>query len=198
MGTPEREADTARGGSMKKIRNGLLGLLVLAGSALTAGCMPARPATTGDLAERVYSDMRSISEGAQRYRAQHGALPEGNFWQLRSTLVLGGYIKEYPNPPAAIFAKEPIDYRIDPQYDTMDTGPDPDVAIAVWGLKDMVCEEYNRRYASDNSGATIFDWEANGKKYPGEAIGKHMTTYAIKWTTDAVDDCEINWVVEYR
>lgn len=183
---------------MKRVRNGLLRLVVLTGSALTAGCLPGHAPTTEDLAEAIHKDMRSISEAVHSYKVEHGSLPEGDFWKVRSALVLGGHIKDFPTPPAAIFSRNPVDYRIDAQYDTMDAGPDSDAAIAVWGLRDAVCVEYNRRYASDTLGPSVYDWQGRGKQYPGEVIGTHIQTYAIKWTSDAVDDCEIEWVVEYR
>lgn len=183
---------------MKKFKNCLLGLTILTGSALMVGCLPGFAPSTEDLAEKIHNDMRVISEAVHSYKAEHGAYPEGTFWKVRSVLVLGGYIEDFPTPPASIFAQQPRNYEISPEYDTMDSGPVKDAAIVVFGLKDEVCREYNRLYASDNSGPTIYDWEARGKQYPGEAIGTHMKTYAIKWNSDAVDDCEIEWVVEYR
>lgn len=162
-----------------------------------AGCPGLLP-TTEDLALKTYNDMRTIAEAVERYKRDHGALPAGDFHHARAALVLGGYIKNYPSPHPTIFAKKPMDYRVDPRYDKMDAGSTYDAAVVVWGLKDEFCREFNDRYSSDNSGPTIYDWEAKGKKYPGETIGRHMTTYAIKWESDAVDDCEVEWVVEYR
>ncbi len=165
---------------------------------LFSGCQPAKPSSTAVLAEQIYLDLQTINAGAQEYITEHGSLPPGSFWQARATLVLEGYITDYPTPPPAAFTGKLIDYRLDPEYGKMDTGKTPDAAIAVWGIKDDICREYNRRYAGDEIGPEIFDWEAKGKKYPGEAIGRHIKTYAIKWDSDAVDGCEIEWVIKYR
>lgn len=172
--------------------------MILATTILLSGCQPAKLTTPADLTEKIHLDLQTINAGAQKYIAEHGDLPPGNFWKSRATLVLEGYIPDYPTPPPAIFAGEPMDYRFDPNYGNIDAGKTPDAAVAVWGLKDEICREYNRRYAGDEVGAEIFDWTASGKKYPGEAIGRHITTYSIKWESDAVDDCEIEWVVQYR
>jgi hypothetical protein len=183
---------------MKAITPGNYFISLVIAAVLLSGCQPASLTTPADLSEKIYLDLQAINAGAQRYISEHGDLPPGNFWKSRATLVLEGYIQDYPTPPSAIFAGEPMDYRFDPNYGNIDAGDTLDAAIAVWGLKDEICREYNRRYAGDEVGAEIFDWKANGKKYPGEAIGRHITTYAIKWESDAVDDCEIEWVVKYR
>lgn len=165
---------------------------------LIAGCQSAMTSSRSDLAEQVHQDLKTINASAQEYKKDYGRLPGGNFWEARAALVLEGYITHYPTPPSAIFSEEPMDYRLDPGYGKMDAGDTPDATIAIWGLKDAICRDYNRRYATEGIGEEIFDWQAQGKKYPGEAIGRHITTYAIKWESDAVNDCEINWVVEYR
>lgn len=183
---------------MKPSTQGLLGALALAGTVFMAGCLPSRPPSVEKLAEQVHRDMQAIGEAALSYRNEHGAMPEGDFWKVRSALVLGGHIANYPTPPAAVFASEPMDYRIDNQYDAMDAGPAADAAVVVWGLRDAVCAAYNAQYAGVPSPPPIYDWEAMGKRYPGEAIGPHLRTYAIKWSSATVDDCEIEWVVEYR
>lgn len=35
-------------------------------------------------------------------------------------------------------------------------------------------------------------------KYPGRTIGRHMKVYAFKWESRAVDNGEIEWVLDYR
>lgn len=184
---------------MKISKQTLLKLAVISATMLAAGCAPARPSTPEDQAQRVYKDMRAINKVAQRYIKKHGALPEGGARNARAQLFTETFFStKFPTAPAEIFTTKPMDYQLTPEYDPMDAGRIPDAAIAVWGLKDSVCREYNRRFASDKSGPIIYDYEANAKRYPGESIGRQMITYAIKWETADIDDCEIEWVVEYR
>jgi len=62
-----------------------------------------------------------------------------------------------------------------------------------------VCEEFVRRYASPGFGDTVYDFQAAGKRYPGQVIGKHIKIYAIDWSAgDFSEDCDIYWVVQYR
>ncbi len=181
---------------MIKIRTGLTGLLVLTALTLTSGCMPASPEGHAD---RIYKQMKSIHEAATDYQNDHGSLPAGNFLAVKKGLISDGYIKSFPIPLPSVFGKPYAEgYRIDPGYGTADAGPNPDTIITLWGLKDLICMAFNNRYSSNQSGLTIFDYEAAGKKWPGEAIGDNMLIYAIKWKTDAVDDCEVNWVFEYN
>jgi hypothetical protein len=181
---------------MVKIRTGLTGLLVLTALTLTSGCMPASPEGHADL---IYKQMKSIHEAATDYQNDHGGLPTGDFFAVKETLITDRYIKSYPQPLPSIFGEpNPEGYRFDPRYDTVDAGMSPDAVIALWGLKDEICKAFNNRYSSNQSGPTIFDWEAAGKKYPGEAIGTNMLIYAIKWKTNSIDDCEVNWVLEYQ
>jgi hypothetical protein len=187
---------------MKRTKKALLELVVISGALLTAGCIPGHPLTPEDQAQRVYKDMQSINNVAQRYISKNGDLPADSAGGTRALLFTNAtktfFSTKFPTPPPEIFSTKPMDYQLTPQYDRMDAGKIHDTAIAVWGLKDSVCREYNRRFASDKSGPIIYDYEANGKRYPGESIGRQMITYAIKWKTADIDDCEINWVVEYR
>ncbi len=180
---------------MKRPKKALLELVVIAGAMLTAGCIPGHPLTVEDQAQKVYNDMRKINNTAQKYIKKHGDLPAGS---ARSTRALLFTDKKFPTPPPEIFAGKPMEYQLTAEYDRMDAGPISDAAIAVWGLKDSVCIEYNLRFASAALGPVIYDNEQNNNRYPGEAIGREMITYAIKWKTADVDDCEIEWVVKYR
>ena len=182
---------------MMKPKKALLQCVVFATALLAAGCIPGRPLTIEDQAKKVYKDMRAINKVAQKYIKKHGDLPAGSARNSRAQLFTNKDLK-FPTPPPEIFTAKPMDYRLEPGYDKMDAGPIRDAAISVWGLKDRVCSEYNLRFASDKSGPIIYDYEANGKRFPGESIGREMITYAIKWKTADIDDCEIIWVVEYR
>ena len=180
---------------MIKIRTGLTSLFVLAALTLTSGCMPASPEGHAD---RIYKQMKSIHKAATDYQNDHGGLPPGNFSAVKKGLISNGYIKSFPIPHPAVFGKPYAEgYRIDPAYDTADAGTNPDTIITLWGLKDAICMAFNNSYSSNQSGLSIFDYEAAGKRYPGEAIGQNMLIYAIKWKTADVDDCEVNWVFEY-
>jgi hypothetical protein len=182
-----------------KEKAGMRGLIfALLAMILMTGCQAGRIAPTEDLAEKTYNDLGLISEAVTRYKEDHGDFPRGDFWQVRATLFQEGYLKAFPSPAPGIFSGQTMDYRLDTKFAKMDDNAEQDAAIAVWGLKDDFCRAFNNRYSSDHSGATIYDWEAAGKKYPGQTIGRHMKTYAIKWESDAVDDCEVEWVIEYR
>jgi hypothetical protein len=181
---------------MVKIRTGLTGLFVLTALTLTSGCMPASPEGH---AKQIHKEMQTIYDAAMDYKSDHGSLPHGDFRAAKEELISGGYIKLFPQPHPSIFGKPyPEGYRLSPQYDTMDAGSDPDYALGLWRLKDEICKAFNNLYSSNNSGPTIFDFEAAGKKYPGEVIGSDMLVYAIKWKTKDVDNCEVNWVLKYE
>jgi hypothetical protein len=171
---------------------------LIAGAIVTTGCIPARPLTIEDQAERVYKDMAYINKDVHKYMKKHGPLPSISSDSTKALIIKNGYLKRFPSPPPEIFTSKPMDYELNPNYDRMDAGTDIDAAIQVGGLKDSVCIEYNSRFGSDKSGPAIYDYEKNNDRYPGEAIGREMITYAIKWKSDAVDDCEIEWVIEYR
>ena len=180
----------------------LLEVVVISVALLSSGCVPGRPLTPEDQAQRVYNDMRTINNVAQKYMQKHGSLPKDSAQGTRALLFPETgktfFSTKFPTAPPEIFSTTPMDYQLTPNYDRMDEGKIQDTAIAVWGLKDSVCREYNLRYASDNLGPLIYDYEANGNRYPGESIGRQVITYAIKWKSADIDDCEINWVVEYR
>jgi hypothetical protein len=180
----------------------LLEVVVISVALLSSGCVPGRPLTPEDQAQRVYNDMRTINAVAQDYMRKHGPLPNFSAQKTRTLLFPETgktfFSTDFPTAPPEIFSIPPMDYKLTPNYDRMDAGTTQDAAIAVGGLKDSVCREYNLRFASDNLGPLIYDYEANGNRYPGESIGRQMVTYAIKWKTADIDDCEINWVVEYR
>jgi hypothetical protein len=181
---------------MIKIRTGLTGLIVFIALTLTSGCMPATPEGHAD---RVFKQMQTIHKAATDYQNDHGSLPAGNYKATKEKLISGDYIKSFPLPHPSIFGTpNPEGYRFSTMYARMDAGPNKDAAIVLWGLKDEICKAFNTLYSSNNSGPTIFDYEAAGKKYPGEAIGRNMLIYAIKWRTHVVDDCEVNWVLEYN
>lgn len=167
---------------------------------LTTGCAVKLPETPEEHATYVYNQMASIEKAAQKYKKDHGLFPQARSKEAESMLTEGGYIEKFPQPLDVIFGPEgnQSGYRYDSAYDRMDDNPVPDTAIAVWGLRDEICRMFNALYASNGSGPTIFDYQANGNRYPGTAIGTDMRLYAIKWKSDAIDDCEINWVIQYN
>ena len=59
---------------MKRPKKALLELVVIAVAMLTAGCIPGRPLTVEDQAQKVYNDMRKINNAAQKYIKKHGSL----------------------------------------------------------------------------------------------------------------------------
>ena len=98
-------------------------------------------------------------------------------------LVDGGYLKEWPVAPAFAFAN-PVQYDFIYQntYDDTDGLGPKDKVLYVRELKNEVCEEFIRRYSSPGFGDMIYDFEAAGKKYPGETLGRHIKIYAINWS----------------
>ncbi len=176
-----------------------LALLLLSASLLLTGCAPAIPQSPEEHAARVYAQMHSLYSAATNYKKEHGTLPAGPPNQIAERLVADGYLKSYPRPDPAIFGRQPIrPYQIIPNYDEMDAWTTPDPVIYLPGLKDEICRAFNNRYSSNQSGPTIYDFEANNNKYPGTIIGRHMLLYAIKWKSEDVDNCEIEWVIEYN
>ena len=81
----------------------------------------------------------------------------------------------------------------------MDGLGEMDDVIFLQDLKVEVCEEFFRLYPGDMPGDVIFDYEANGKRYPGDVFGRHVKVYAITWsTTDPIEYCDIEWVMQYN
>jgi hypothetical protein len=152
-------------------------------------------------ADMIYEGMHAINDAAKLYAVDNnGSLPPGLRKAVRALLLDGGYLKEWPVVPAFAFAK-PVqyDFTYHNSFDDMDgLGPEDDV-LHVPQLKNEVCEEFIRRYSSPGFGDMIYDFEAAGKKYPGEALGRHIKIYAINWTMATTpDSCDILWVVKYN
>jgi hypothetical protein len=174
-----------------------LRLLALAFLALgLSGCIPAMLSPEGH-AKRVYKQMSGLQKVLLKYEAEHGHLPQGNYTTAEKALIKEGYLKRYPQADPSLFGPEGGEYQFHPNWDKMDEGSAVDSILVLSGLKDDFCKLYNNLYSSNNSGFTIYDWEANGKRYPATTIGKNMRIYAIKYETATQDFCWIEWVISY-
>ena len=160
------------------------------------GCAPTSPEGHAKL---VHKQMTTLQNKVLEYESDQGQLPEGNYIKAKQSLIDGGYLKRYPQPHPSLFGPGVKgEYQFHPGWSPMDEGPLPDSALVLSGLKDEFCRLYNSLYSSNNSGLTIYDYQANNRKFPGTTIGKQMKIYAIKWKTETKDDCTIEWVVRYR
>ena len=149
----------------------------------------------------IYEGMRAINDAAKLYAVDNnGSLPPGLRKDVRALLLDGGYLKEWPIAPAFAFTN-PVQYDFiyHNTYDDTDGLGPWDKVLYVQRLKNEVCEEFIRRYSSPGFGDKIYDFEAAGKKYPGEAIGRHIKIYAINWEMETSPDyCDILWVMKYN
>ena len=142
-------------------------------------------------------------EEAQQYAIENsGNLPSGSIDSVRALLLEGGYLNEWPEAPAFAYTNPIItvfdEFRYYEKYDDMDGNGARDSAISVQNLKVEVCEDFVRRYPSPSFGDTIYDYEAEGKRYPGETIGRHIKVFAITWSKVTLPDhCDLLWVVQY-
>ncbi len=152
-------------------------------------------------AAMIYEGLRAINDAAKLYAVDNnGSLPPGIQDVVRALLLDGGYLKEWPVVPAFAFAN-PVQYDFiyHNTYDDTDGLGPWDKVLYVRELKNEVCEEFISRYSSPGFGDMIYDFEAAGKKYPGETIGRHIKIYAINWSmATSPDYCDILWVVKYN
>jgi hypothetical protein len=153
-------------------------------------------------AKRVHKQMTGLQKVLLQYEEENGHLPEGSSASVKKALIAEGFLKRYPRPHSSLFGLETEgtagEYMFHSEWDRMDEGPTLDSALGLSGLTDDFCRLFNSLYSSDSSGPNIYDFEANNRQYPATTIGKHMLIYAIKWESETVDDCTIEWVVRYR
>jgi hypothetical protein len=152
-------------------------------------------------ATMIYESMQAINDAAKLYAIDNnGSLPSGKTKLVESLLLDGGYLKEWPPIPPFAFT-DPVQYEFKYAngYDNMDGLGERDDVIYAQDLKIEICEEFVHRYSSDDLGAIVYDYEANGDRYPGEVFGRHVKIYAINWTTGISPDyCDIEWVMQYN
>jgi hypothetical protein len=149
----------------------------------------------------IYEGMSAINEAAKQYALDHNdKLPTGNVKVTRSLLLEGGYLEAWPVIPPFAFT-EPVqtDFKYWAGAADMDGIGKPDDWISASDLKVEVCENFIRRYSSFGPGDIIHNYEANGEKYPGKVVGRHIKIYAITWSwSESLDYCDIEWVVQYN
>jgi hypothetical protein len=150
-------------------------------------------------ADLIYEGLRTISDATTQYLADSNiSRPSKDGKAVRSLLLDGGYLKEWPVvPPFAFTDPVQYDFTYYRGFDDVDGLGALDDVISVLKVKNEVCQVFVRRYASPGFGDTIYDFEAAGKKYPGETIGGHIKVYAVNWLKDELDHCEILWVMDY-
>ena len=152
-------------------------------------------------ATMIYEGMRAIIDSVQLYTVDNdGNLPTGSPLEVKALLLDGGYLHEWPAvPPFAFTDPDSLEFKYALGYDDMDGLGEMDDVIFLQDLKVEVCEEFFRLYPGDMPGDVIFDYEANGNKYPGDVFGRHVKVYAITWsTTDPIEYCDIEWVMQYN
>ena len=149
-------------------------------------------------ADIIYEGLNIIDDAARQYFIDSkGRLPR-NGTQLRALLLDGGYLEAWPvAPPFAFFGQDQGSFKLFRGYADVDGVGTMDDVITVMELKNEVCQEFVRRYASPGFGDIIYDFEAAGNKYPAETAGGHIKIYSIRWATEDVDYCDILWVIEY-
>lgn len=149
---------------------------------------------------KLHSDMQTISNALERYKEEQGPWPKGR--GTLQELVTTGYLKAIPTPIDAEFWDQGHagQYLFDDRYDKMGGGPENDATIYSGYYRDEYCLAFLREYATDlgTLRSDIFDYQGNDNRYPGEVYGSEAKIYAIKFATDDVSQCEINWVIQYR
>jgi hypothetical protein len=78
---------------------------------------------------------------------------------------------------------------------TADDGNVIEAAIAPWGMKGGFCRAFSDRHANDRS---LRLGGGREKVSRPDHIGRHMKIYVFKWGSRAVDNGEIEWVLDYR
>ncbi len=153
-------------------------------------------------ATRLYEGFSAINTAAELYAKDHdGLLPPGSHVKVKKMLLESGYLMDWPLVPA--FALMDPEYRYDfvynnNRYDMDGIGAWDDV-IYLRKLKIEVCEEFSRLYSSFAPDVMIYDIEEANERYPGEAIGREIKTFAVIWEkTEHPDVCGIEWVLKYN
>jgi len=151
-------------------------------------------------ATQIYEGLSAISGAAEQYAKGHdGQLPQGSSAVVKETLLDGGYLTDWPVVSLFAFAKpRQRDFNYRNKYDDMDGIGERDDIIYLNQLKIEVCEAFSRRYSSFAPETVIHDFEAEGKRYPGETVGRHIKVFAIIWLRESSEKCEIEWVMKYN
>jgi hypothetical protein len=152
-------------------------------------------------ADRIYKGMSAVNDAARLYAIDNnGNLPMVSSKKVRSLLLDGGYLKEWPDVPPFAFT-DPIitNMRYKGEFDDMDGPGSRDSVINVRDLKIEVCEEFAHRYSDSYFKGSIYDFGAHGDRYPKEATGEDVRIFAIRWPgAPSQDYCDILWVMQYN
>lgn len=152
-------------------------------------------------ANLIYEGLKDIKAAVELYALDHeGTLPDGPYEQVVQKLIDDGYLEKWPEVPLFAFT-EPYQREIKyyRNYDDADSNGVQDTILFVQDLKIEVCEEFSRLYASPGLAKDVYDFEANNKRYPGEAIGRDIKIYTIIWSKKTMPDfCDIHWVLKYN
>jgi hypothetical protein len=174
----------------------LLAVTLLSGCVAGQSVEVAYEPTPAQAATKIYEDMRTISDAAERYALDNdGSLPQGTTVAVKKMLQEGGYLKTWPSSSGTYGTYE---YRSG--YDDMDGGSAADDALYTEEFTDVVCSEFMAKYASalGTLQSAQWDYAANGKTYPAVTLGKGARIFAIKWASADVDKCQIIWVMRYN
>ena len=149
----------------------------------------------------VHQGMSAISEAVNQYALDNNNdLPSGSSKKVQQLILDGGYLKEWPVAPPFAFTDpiiSPFFYAV--RYDNLDGVGPPEAVISAPDLKVEVCREFNRHYSDFAPDDTIYDWEAAGKKYPGQKIGRHIKVFTIAWSKlKQPDYCDAIWIMDYK
>lgn len=153
------------------------------------------------VATQIYEGLSAIRDAAEKYAMDHnGQLPQGPDTVVRKTLLDGGYLTDWPAVSLFAFTEpEQRDFYYLNKHDDMDGIGERDDIIYVPNLKLEVCEAFSRRYSSFAPETVVHDFEAEGKRYPGQTVGRHIKVFAISWSRlEDSEECEIEWVVKYN
>jgi hypothetical protein len=152
-------------------------------------------------ADQIYEGMSAINDAVSLYAIENnGDFPMDSDKKVRSLLLDGGYLTSWPDVPPFAFT-DPIttDVRYKSQFDDMDGAGERDSVISVRDLKSEVCEVFARRYSDPYFKGSIYDYKANGDRYPKGLTGKDVRIFAIRWEGGALEDyCDVLWVVQYN
>lgn len=158
----------------------------------------ARASQSADL---IYEGMSAVRNAVSLYLNDNdGALPSVGVNAVKDLLLDQEYIDAWPVVPSFAFT-DPVQKEIKYFHgfgDTDNNGVSDDV-INLEGLKNEVCQDFVRRYASPGFGDKVYDYEASRKRYPAETIGRHIKIFAVNWSMKTEPDyCEIVWIVRYE